>query len=421
MQRQMKTVKQYSRPLPADKLNALYAVANDYMSIKNYVYEHYSGIGSLGKIDPGYTVQNEMTASGLRKRLNLTSVYFYRAIFDALQDIKMQWSRLRDKIRLLVMRNQNPSDLERQYVCWILKHPKLYTRVLQRKRTDLPPNFRNKQLNAHRLHNLICRLTRRHKQPKCSADRCNSFSVTNRAYQYVDGGIRISTKVPNRRVFIPLTDKNQYDMQLLLKFDRENRIVLHVPLEQRIKQNAVLEKQIEVRFGYGTMLHLANGNTYGDRLGEYLTQETQRLKQKNQCRQRLYMQSKLCIEHGDSRKALRIMQNNLGQQKYSRQKRRADEAVKSYINSQINKMLQTEKPGMLIIPKREKIAYKMIPSELHAYLSRWLLGYIRRRLEYKCVQNNIQLVEMKMDNGYLYDEFKKKTNVFYSRAIKTAS
>lgn len=421
MQRQIKTVKQYSRPLQADKLNALYAVAKDYMAIKNYVYEHYSGIGSLGKIDPGYTVQNEMTASGLRKRMSITSVYFYRAIFDALQDIKMQWSRLRDKIRLLVMRNPNLSDLERQYVCWILKHPKLYTRVLQRKRMDLPPNFRDKQLDAHRLHNLICRLTRRHKQPKCSADRCVSFSVTNRAYQYVPGGIKISTKVPNRRVFIPLTDKNQYDMQLLLKFDHENRIVLHVPLEQRIKRNAGLEKQIELRFGYGAMLHLSNGHLYGDLLGEYMTRETKRLKQKNNRRQKLIAQSKLCAERGDNQKALRILRNNLGQLKYTRQKRRADEAVKSYINAQINKMLQMEKPGMLIIPKREKIVYKTIPYELHAYLSRWLIGYIRSRLEYKCVQNNIRLVEMEMNNGYLYDEFKNKTSIHYRSAVKTAS
>lgn len=121
MEKQMKTVKQYSFPLEAEKRNMLYEVAKDYIVIKNYVYERYSGVGSLGKIDPGYMVQNEMTASGLRKRLNITSVYFYRAIFDALHDIKMQWQRLRDKIRILVMRNPNLSDLERQYVCWILK------------------------------------------------------------------------------------------------------------------------------------------------------------------------------------------------------------------------------------------------------------------------------------------------------------
>lgn len=420
MHKQMKTVKQYSPPLAADKLNMLHAVAKDYMAIKNYVYERYSGVGSLSKIDPGYTVQNEMTASGLRKRLDITSVYFYRAIFDALQDIKMQWQRLRDKTRLLVMRNPNLSGLERQYVCWILKHPKLYTRVLQRKRVDLPPNFQNRLDNAGRLHNLICRLARRHKEAKCHAHRWDSFSITNRAYQYVPGGIKISTKTPNRRVFIPLTDKNRYDMQLLLKFDRNGRIVLHVPLQQKTRQNTGFSNQLELRFGYGSMLHLPDGQVYGGRLGEYMTQETKRLNQKNKRRQELVSQSRLCVKQGEGSKAQRIVQNNLGQQKYLRQKHRADEAVKSYINGQLNEMIQREKPGVIVIPKRGKIAYKQVPYELRAYLSRWLLGYIRRRLEYKCVQNNIGLVEMEMDNGYIYEEFKKKADVLYSCMVKSA-
>lgn len=421
MGKQIRTVKQYSLPLPQEKLDMLRAIAGDYMTIKNYVYERYSGIWSLDKIDPGYTVQNEITASGLRKRLNITSVYFYRAIFDALHDIKKQWVRLRDKIRFLVMRNPHLSDLERQYVCWILKHPKLYTRVLQRKRCDFPPNFQDKQLNARRLHNLICRLTRRYKEEKCHADGCESFGVTNRAYQYVAGGIKISTKFRNRRVFIPLTDKNRYDTQLLLKFDGRDRIALHVPLQQKIRRNAGFADQVEIRFGYATMLHLSNGHTYGGRLGEYMTQETERLRQKNQRRQRLFMQRKRCAEDGENGKALRILQNNLGQLKYMRQKQRADAAVKSYINAQLNRMIQIEKPRAILIPKREKIAYKQVPYESHAYLSRWLLGYIRRRLEYKCVQNNIELMEIGMDKGYLYEEFKKKTDILYKNMVKTAS
>lgn len=38
MARQMKTVKQYSLPLPQNKLDVLYAIAKDYNAIKKYVY-----------------------------------------------------------------------------------------------------------------------------------------------------------------------------------------------------------------------------------------------------------------------------------------------------------------------------------------------------------------------------------------------
>lgn len=351
--------------------------------------------------------------------MNITSVYFYRAIFDALYDIKKQWARLRNKLRFRVMQNANLNDSDRQYICWILKHPKLYAHVLQRKRLDLPVNFQDKQLNTRRLHNLVCRLTRKYKEVKCHADRCNSFGVTNRAYKYVSGGIKISTKFRNQRIFIPLTDKNQYDMQLLLKFDSNNRIVLHVPVQQRIHQNVDFTNQIEIRFGYATMLDIINGRTYGGRLGQFMSRETTRLKQKHACRQKLFIHSKQCVKDGDNRKALRILQNNLGIKKYLRQKQRADAMVKGYINAQLNRMIQLEKPKMISIPKFREIAYKQVPCELRIYLSRWLRGYIRQRLEYKCVQNDIKLIEIKMNDGYLYNEFKK--NAFDTNMVKTVS
>lgn len=46
-------------------MNKLLEIARDYREVRNYVYTRYGGIGSLSKIYPGYTVQNEMTAGGL--------------------------------------------------------------------------------------------------------------------------------------------------------------------------------------------------------------------------------------------------------------------------------------------------------------------------------------------------------------------
>ena len=80
-----RTVRQYSRmPVPAENMRKLQEVAEDYRRVKNYVYARYGGIGSLSKIYPGYTVQNEMTRSGLRDSMGMPSVYFYLAVFDAL-------------------------------------------------------------------------------------------------------------------------------------------------------------------------------------------------------------------------------------------------------------------------------------------------------------------------------------------------
>ena len=67
-----KTVYQYNKEtIPARDMERLSEIAEDCRTVRNYVYDRYGGIGGLAKIYPGYTVQNEMTKSGLRERLGL--------------------------------------------------------------------------------------------------------------------------------------------------------------------------------------------------------------------------------------------------------------------------------------------------------------------------------------------------------------
>ena len=102
-----KTVCQYNQtPIPAEDMEKLLEIAEDYRQVKNYVYSRYGGKGGLAKIYPGYTVQNEMTGSGLRTALAMPAVYFYLAIYDALGDIKSQWTRTKAKVLKLIGQNE---------------------------------------------------------------------------------------------------------------------------------------------------------------------------------------------------------------------------------------------------------------------------------------------------------------------------
>ena len=57
-----KTICQYSKePVSDEDMKKLMEIADGYGRVKNYVYSRYSGIASLSKLYPGYTVQNEMT------------------------------------------------------------------------------------------------------------------------------------------------------------------------------------------------------------------------------------------------------------------------------------------------------------------------------------------------------------------------
>lgn len=71
-----KTVHQYSKePIPDEQMEKLLAIAEDCCKVKNYVYIRYGGKGSLSKLYPGYTVQNEMTKCGLRMQLGLPPLF----------------------------------------------------------------------------------------------------------------------------------------------------------------------------------------------------------------------------------------------------------------------------------------------------------------------------------------------------------
>ena len=67
-----KTIHQYNKePISEVDMQKLLDIAEDYKKVKNYVYDRFGGIGSLSKLYPGYTVQNEMTKSGYREMLEI--------------------------------------------------------------------------------------------------------------------------------------------------------------------------------------------------------------------------------------------------------------------------------------------------------------------------------------------------------------
>lgn len=117
-----KTIRQYNKEsIAVEDMRKLLDIAEDYRKVKNYVYNRFGGLGSLSKLYPGYTVQNEMTSSGYREKLGLPSVYFYLAVFDALGDIKSQWTRTKTKLTRQISRNENLTEEEKHYLRFVIK------------------------------------------------------------------------------------------------------------------------------------------------------------------------------------------------------------------------------------------------------------------------------------------------------------
>lgn len=378
-----KTVRQFSKePVPVQDMEKLQEIAEDYRSVKNYVYASYGGKKSISKIYPGYTVQNEMTKSGLRTELNLPSVYFYLAVFDALKDIKCQWTRTKSDILKLVNKNENLNPAEKHYLRFVLRANNIFDGVLNEKMPEGVPKAIEKQWNmlmegvdTGKLHRYLCRQARKC-HVKLHTEDASGFTIAERAYRYGDHGIYISTKEKRRRVFVCLTDKNQYTSQLYIKlYPEERRIEVKVPVNVAVRTHADYTNQVGLAMGVFTMLTTDEGHSYGEKLGEYQTTYAQWMRKQT----------------GNYN---RNRNDNPGRKKYYARKKRYEEQLHSYINHELNSFLRTEKPKTVYIVKLPKPKAGGRSREINHSLGMWQRGYIRKRLMQKCQENCVELIDV---------------------------
>lgn len=377
-----KTIHQYnSEPISESDMKKLVEIAKDYSDVKNYVYQRYGGIKSLPIIYPGYTVQNEMTNSGLRAKLGLPSVYFYLAIFDALGDIKNQWTQTRSRIEKCIRGNENLTPEDKHYLRFVMKQSRCFESILLEKEMSLSEEWENplkelrENVNEKRLHQYLRRQVRRHLK-KMHTDTEDVFSVSAQAYRYDDHGIYLAIKEKRKRIFIPLTDNNRYTSQLNIRiFPEEGNLIIHVPVETRIRQNHDYQNAVGLAVGIRTMFVTDQGHIYGEKYSDY--------------------QYALAdyVREGNSRYR-RNRTKNPGRKKYTAGKERLEAALHTYINAEINRMLQTERPAVIYLPKLPQSSKAGINKKINNSVSMWQRGYVRNRLSQKCKEKSIELVEV---------------------------
>lgn len=377
-----KTVCQYNKErVPDENMGKLLEIAKDYAAVKNYVYARFGGISGLPKIYPGYTVQNEMTETGLRSRLGLPSVYFYLAIFDALGDIKGQWTRTKSKILKLIGKNENFSQAEKHYLRFLLKVNNAFEAVLNQTPILLCKDIQEqyKQLaegiDTERLHRYLCRQIRKY-HVKLHTDRVDGFSVSERAYRYADHGIYISVKEKRKRIFVPLTDNNQYKSQIYIRlFPEQGSIKIRIPVNVAVRIHADYSNQLGVSVGMYTMLTTDEGHCYGKEFGRYQIEYAEWIR----------MQAKSYN---------RNREQNPGRKKYYAKKKRLEEQFHSYINHELNRFLREERPRTIYIVRLPRPKAGGVNKKINNSVSQWQRGYVRKRLEQKCREQSVEIVEV---------------------------
>ena len=362
-------------------MRKLQEIAKDYRAVKNYVYQRYGGIKSLPKIYPGYTVQNEMTASGLRASLGLPSVYFYLAVFDALGDIKNQWTQTKGRIEKCIRENENLTPEDRHYLRFVMKQSHCFECILLEEKMELSEDWQKPfeevraGVDEKRLNQYLCRQVRRHLR-KLHTDAADGFAVAQRAYRYENHGIYLATKEKRKRVFIPLTDNNHYAKQLYIRLlAGERNVVIHVPVETKVRQNADYQKEVGLALGIRTMFATDEGAVYGEKYSEYQFALAEYVREGN-------------IRYRKNKG------NNPGRKKYMAGRERLEAALHTYINAEINRMLRTEKPAVIYLPKLPQSSKAGVNKRINSSVSMWQKGYVRDRLSQKCREQSIELTEV---------------------------
>lgn len=362
-------------------MKKLLEIARDYSTVKNYVYQRYGGIKSLPKLYPGYTVQNEMTVSGLRQELGLPSVYFYLAVFDALGDIKNQWTQTKGRIEKCIRENPNLTPEDRYYLRFVMKQSRCLEGILLEEEMDLPEDWQKlfdgarEGVAEYRLNQYLRRQVRRHLK-KLHTDTVNAFAVSERAYRYDDHGIYLATKEKRKRVFIPLTDNNHYTSQIKICLSpEEGNLVIHVPVERKVRSHEDFHGEIGLAVGIHAMLVTDKGHVYGERYSEYQYALSEYVRQGN-------------IRYR------RNKEQNPGRKKYMVGRERLEAALHTYINAEINRMLRTEKPAVIYVPKLPQSSKAGVNKKINSSVNMWQRGYIRSRLTQKCREQSIELIEV---------------------------
>ncbi len=377
-----KTIHQHnSAPVAEADMQKLLEIAGDYMKVKNYVYGRFGGIASLSKIYPGYTVQNEMTGSGYREESGMPSVYFYLAIFDALGDIKSQWTRTKTKLLKLINQNEGFSEEDKHYLRFVLKVNHAFEAVLNQKALELPKAVQKQyekvaaKVDTKKLHRYLCRQVRRH-HVRLHTDRADGFTIAERAYRYADHGIYISIKEKRKRIFVPLTDNHQYKSQLYIKlYPKEHNIELKVPVNVNVRCHSDYLKEVGVSVGLYTMLTTDEGHRYGEELGRYQIAYADWIREQTGSYNR-------------------NRNENPGRKKYNAKKKRMEEQLHSYINQELNRFLREEKPQTIYLVKLPKPHGGGASKKINHSMAQWQRGYIRKRITQKCREQAVEIVEV---------------------------
>lgn len=389
----VKTVIQYSCPLTNDERNSLNKTGKVFNGSRNYFYSRFSGVRSLVKITKFYDTRNSLMKENLKNLIKIPARYWKLALANVLSNSKTLLENIRLKIRKASKNNINLNDEDRHYINTVIKNVKYLKDVLMFKKQDsyLYEKFK---VNFKRLNSLIRRYYRRYKGKVPYSVKNNFLILDSDLYKYEKGKIKISTFIKGKRVTIELKDKREFKGNLILKWNE--KLAIYGTVKTPVEYKAIPENPVAIDKGYNILITTDSGNKYGTEYKFINAELIEKQIKKNSQRQRIFNHLKKLEEKGKLEKIDKIKKYNLGNKKQNRLSNRIKERSKSYINKELKKFFENEKPSEIIKEDLtwEKIGGKKRGKGFRAKISRWEKGYLDSQIEWKALQKNIKITNV---------------------------
>lgn len=391
----MKNIKQYSKPLSKEDMQELQTIARYYATVKNYVYSRFSGINSLLLLNKARKkIRDAWVKSGFAKQWNLQARYWKMALEEAIGNIKTEWANIKIRIKKVIKQNKNLNEDEKKFISYVLKNDKLLHQILRHQDISSAEILKKLSIREKYTYNLIRRYVRRYKGKVPYSKKKRTFSLDSSMYDYYKvfntSSIEIMGLTRGKRIKVALRENNIHkgNLRIVLKDDyleiHRSKLVKATPLHGTIIDG--------INKGYRILIANSEGQHYGENLNDMLSKETERLKDVNAKRNQFYALNKKYLEEGKTRKADNILKNNLGKIKYNKLKNKHDCRVKSYINQELSRYFKEVKPKEVVAEDLSYVSWNdKFPKHVKRKLSRWIKGYIQKRLDYKAKQFGVKL------------------------------
>jgi putative transposase len=378
----MRTVRRLAKPLNTQKHLSLKQLCQAYVREKKHWIRFFQPFKSQAYLARPKSLRDEMLKQNYQSPYGLQARHWKLALEEAAEVWDKYWQAIFVKVRSKISRKKNLSEPEQHYAYWLLKGYAQFTAMMQGQCPK--PSFPIRTSLKRQTAALVRGLVRKSRGKPPSIKKARSVRFDANCYDCFEhnGGqyIKLMSLIPGKRIVVPLTGKAAISGTITLVLD-EN-VYVHVPQELK-KKRPLKAPAVAVDFGYTEVMTDTAGIRYGTRFGKELTKTTGHEHQKMQKRHKLHSIAK-------KTKNTNLRKYNLGKKKQHATKKRTRTTLEKEINTAINKLIQTNKPSMVITEDLHHTFRYDKPKEVNRKLSNWLRGTLQDRMSFKALAEGFE-------------------------------